>query len=296
MKLLVIGASSFTGAHFCDYARSKGAEVHEASLRSLKALSAELAEPQEYIVNFAALNVVAPSWEYPSDYLFTNTYALTGVIDMLKDKPLIKFVQVSTPEVYGSTSGWVKEGHPFNPSTPYAVSRAAADMMLNCYAKEYLMPIAITRACNVYGPRQQLYRMIPKVIACIRSGRKFPLEGAGQSSRCFLHVRDACDAIWRVMMLGMGEYHISTRELQSIHAIVKHICERIGIPMDKAVEVTPERPGKDSAYMLDSGKIRAELGWQDTVSMDEGLDEVIEWIDKKYKTWEGVSLDYQHRP
>src|SRR5512146_1114150 len=157
MKLLVIGASSFTGSHFCDYARGKGADVHEASLRSMKALAQELSEPQEYIVNFAALNVVAPSWQYPSDYLFTNVYTLTTIIDWLKDKPLDRFLQVSTPEVYGSTSGWIKESHPYNPSTPYAVTRAAAEMMLSVYAKEYGFPMTITRACNTYGPGQQLY-------------------------------------------------------------------------------------------------------------------------------------------
>lgn len=298
MKLLVIGASSFTGSHFCDYARGKGADVHEASLRSMKALAQELSEPQEYIVNFAALNVVAPSWTYPSDYLFTNVYTLTTIIDWLKDKPLDRFLQVSTPEVYGSTAGWIKESHPYNPSTPYAVTRAAAEMMLSVYAKEYGFPMTITRACNTYGPGQQLYRLIPKVIASIRSGARFKLEGGGASQRAFVHVRDYCDALWRVLTEGRlsDAYHISTRELQPISGIVRHICERIGISMDKAVELVPERPGKDAAYMLDSGKIRSELGWQDTVSMNDGIDEVIEWIDKKYKTWEGVSLEYQHRP
>src|SRR6267142_5802477 len=100
--ILVIGASSLTGKHFCEYARSKGANVREAGMRNLRSLSAELAEPHDYIVNFAALNVVAPSWMYPSDYLFTNTYVLTSIVEILKSNVALKrFVQISTPEVYG---------------------------------------------------------------------------------------------------------------------------------------------------------------------------------------------------
>lgn len=297
MKVLVIGASSFTGKHFCDYARAKGAEVVETGLRDLKKLSQQLHEPQEYVVNFAALNVVAPSWKYPSDYLFTNVYALTSVIDILKDAKLEKFVQVSTPEVMGSAGLAIKERElSYSPSTPYAVSRAAAEMMLRCYSDQYLFPVAITRACNVYGTGQQLYRLIPKLIMSIKNGMKFPLEGGGKSSRCFLHVHDVCDATWRVMIGGLGEYHISSRELQSIEAIVRHVCVRLGVKFEDAVQVVPERPGKDSAYMLDSGRIRAELDWQDTISFDTGLNEVISWIERDWDKLKDQSLEYHHRP
>lgn len=298
MKVLVLGASSFTGRHFCRFARDKGATVEEASLRNMRALSATLQGPQDYIVNFAALNMVAPSWKYPSDYLFTNVYALTSIIDLLKDRPLQAFVQVSTPEVYGSTAGWVREDAPYNPSTPYAVSRAAAEMMLKCYAREHGFPVTFTRACNVYGPQQPLYRLIPKMIASVKHGKRFPLEGGGISARAFVHVTDCCDAIWRVMKDGRASYayHISTRELQPIRSIVEHVCARLGVAFDEAVELKPERPGKDAAYMLDSGRIRAELGWQDTISMDKGIDEVIEWVNAEWETLKGESLEYEHRP
>ena len=298
MKILVIGASSFTGRNFCDYAREKGAEVVEASLRDLKKLSMLLMEPQEYIVNFAALNVVSPSWKYPSDYLFTNVYALTSIIDLLKDKPLKKFVQISTPEVLGSNDNWLKEDACYNPSTPYGVSKAAAEMMLKVYAREMGFPICITRSCNVYGTHQQLYRLLPKIIAYVKGGKRFPLEGSGKSSRAFIHVTDCVDAIWRVMTDGMlgNTYHISTRELQPIHAIVKHVCDKFKVKFDSAVELVPERIGKDMYYMLDSGRIRAELDWQDTVSFDRGLDEMIAWIEKDWDAVSQSSFDYEHRP
>ena len=298
MKILVIGASSFTGSHFITYARAKGAEVFEQSLRNLRSLSAALDQEYDHIVNFAALNVVAPSWQYPSDYLFTNTYAMTAVIDILHRKPLKSFVQVSTPEVYGSTSGWIKEDAPYNPSTPYAVSRAAAEMMMKCYAREYGFPVVFTRGANVYGPGQQLYRLIPKLIASIKHGRKFPLEGGGKSERAFVHVDDMVDGIWRVMESGRlgSAYHISSREMQRISDIVFYICATMKVAQKDFVEPVDERPGKDAAYMLDSGRIRAELGWEDKISMDAGIDGVIKWMDEHWADLERKSLDYEHRP
>jgi dTDP-glucose 4,6-dehydratase len=290
MKLLVIGASSFTGRHFCDYARLNGAEVSEVSLRNLKEVVAAIERNPTHIINFAALNVVAPSWQYPSDYLFTNVYALTSIVDLLKTRMLERFVQVSTPEVYGSTLGWVREDCGFNPSTPYAVSRAAAEMMLMAYHREFGFPVVITRGANVYGPGQQLYRLIPKCVASIKHGVRFPLEGGGKSQRGFVHVRDTVSALWRVLKDGTpgNAYHIATREMQSIEAIVRHICLRMRAQFDTAVEIIPERPGKDAAYMLDSGRIRS-LGWEDTVSMDAGIDQVIADVD-------GRPVEYEHRP
>lgn len=297
MNLLIIGASSFSGRHFARYARAKGAKVDEASLRNMREVAAALNRDVTHIANFAALNVVAPSWDYPSDYLFTNVYALTAVIDIMKRRKLNGFLHVSTPEVYGSTHGWVKEDAPFNPSTPYAVSRAAAEMQLACYHKEYGLPVVTTRACNVYGPEQQLYRLIPKLICSVKKKASFPLEGGGTSSRAFLHIEDACDAYWRVLEHGVAgsAYHVSSRDVQPIQAIAKHICARLGVRFEDAVTATPERPGKDSAYMLDSGRIRAELGWEDKVSMDEGLDSVIAWIERDWDKLEGASMAYEHR-
>jgi dTDP-glucose 4,6-dehydratase len=291
VKALVIGASSFTGRHFCEYARTRGAQVEEVSLRNLKEVVAAIERNPTHIINFAALNVVAPSWQYPSDYLFTNVYALTSIVDMLKGRKLERFVQVSTPEVYGSTLGWVREDCCLNPSTPYAVSRAAAEMMLLAYHRQCGFPVVFTRGANVYGPGQQLYRLIPKCVASIKHGIRFPLDGGGKSQRGFVHVRDTVDALWRVLNNGKpgSAYHIATREMQSIEAIVRHICLRMRTPFENAVDIAPERPGKDAAYMLDSGRIRAELGWEDTVSMDAGIDQVIEAVD-------GRPVEYEHRP
>ncbi len=300
MKVLVIGASSFTGRHFCEYARLNGAQVEEVSLRNLKEVVAAIERNPTHIINFAALNVVAPSWQYPSDYLFTNVYALTSIVDMLKTKPLERFVQVSTPEIYGSQKGWTDDKEPIQarPSTPYAVSRFAAEMMMGVYCMQYGFPVVVTRGANVYGRGQQLYRLIPKVIASIKHGIKFPLEGGGSSQRGFVHVRDTVDGLWRVLNNGVigTAYHIAAREMQPIISIVAHVCDKMKVRLADTIENVPERHGKDAAYMLNSGRIRAELGWQDTVSMDDGIDEVIAWIERDWETLKTQPLQYEHRP
>jgi dTDP-glucose 4,6-dehydratase len=292
-KWLVIGASSFTGKHFCEYLRGNGNKVEEKSLRFWYPET-----DHDYVVNFAALNVVAPSWEYPIEYMKVNTSFVPQMARYLQPiKRFKRYIHISTPEVYGSTSGLVKENHPFNPSTPYAVSRAAAEMMLNCYHKQYGFPVMFTRSCNVYGPGQQLYRLIPKLIACIKSGVKFPLEGNGHSVRSFLHVSDVCSAIYRVANQGtVGEaYNITSPLSCSITGLVQIVCDLMGKRPEDVIESSPERPGKDAAYRLDDTKIR-RLGWNDEMDLVPGIKSVVNWMDKNWDTLKDQSLEYAHRP
>src|SRR5207245_8557556 len=107
---------------------------------------------------------------------------------------LKKYVHITTPEVYGSTVGFIDESAPFNPSTPYAVSRAAGDMSLKTYHANYGFPVVYTRAANVFGPGQQLYRIVPRTILSIKLGRKLQLDGGGSSQRSFIHISDVSDA------------------------------------------------------------------------------------------------------
>ncbi len=293
MKIIVVGASSFTGHHFCQFARDKGAEVIKANLRYMPWF------PQaagNYVVNFAAVNVVAPSWDKPTHYIDINVNRITHMANGMLEYMPKKYVHVSTPEVYGSTDGIVSEDCRFRPSTPYAVSRAAAEMMLQCYRRQYGLPVVFTRSANVYGPGQQLYRLIPKLIACIRQGVKFPLEGGGLSYRSFVHVDDVCDATWKVMMGGtVGEaYHISRGEQYQILGVVQTICQAMGkSPYNDYYEVTPERPGKDANYQLSSAKIRRELEWEPTIDFIQGLDQTIEWVNANWKILQHQSMEFK---
>ncbi len=180
-------------------------------------------ERPAYVVNFAAQSMVAESWLHPEHWFMTNVVSTVRLHDRLRAmKFLERYVHVSTPEVYGSTSGDVREDAPFNPSTPYAVSRAAADMSLRTFHAAYGFPVVYTRAANVYGAGQQLYRIVPRTILNARLGRKLQLHGGGTSERSFIHVMDVADATYRIACNGKNgdAYHISTDRIVSIHNLV----------------------------------------------------------------------------
>lgn len=272
-KYLVIGASSFYGSSFVQLVRAKGDQAIEVSLRTWT--QSELSEPEpDYIVNFAAANIVAESWEKPAEYCDVNVVQLTKLLEATRKQKLKKYVHVSTPEVYGTTEGWVDETSRFNPTTPYAVSRAAGDMMVTAYHKAYGLPAVITRTANIYGPGQPNHRIIPLAFEKIRKGEKIQLHGGGRSQRCFIHVKDACEATYRLARLGSpGQtYHISTNHEISIANLIKRICTITGARFDQVTETVPDRLGKDFAYFLRSDRIR-NMGWCDKITLDRGLQE-----------------------
>jgi dTDP-glucose 4,6-dehydratase len=242
--------------------------------------------------------MVGESWQNPGDWFMTNTVSTVKLHDELRKFDFLnRYVHISTPEVYGSCSGFVNEDFPFNPSTPYAVSRAAADMSLRTFQSTYNFPVVTTRAANVYGPGQQLYRIIPRTILFILLGRKLQLHGGGVSSRSFIHMHDVSDATWRIMKNGQDgqTYHISTNEVISIRYLVEKICEKLNVSFEEHVELVGDRIGKDSAYHLNSKKIRYELEWQDKVSLDKGLDDCISWVKSNLEVLKQEAFDYQHK-
>ena len=327
-KYLILGSNSFSGATFTDFLAAEGHDVlatsrsdepHEAFLPykwqkragqvrfrrvdlnhdmdGLKALLAS--ERPTHIVNFAAQSMVGESWLYPDHWMMTNVVSNVRLHELLRNYDgLDRYVHVTTPEVYGSTDGWVKENAAFNPSTPYAVSRAAADMSLRTYFSNYGFPVVFTRAANVYGPGQQLYRIVPRTIVAAMGGQKLRLDGGGKSVRVFIHMTDVSDATLKIARAGKpgDSYHISGYELVSIRRLVEMILKRLGKSFDDCVEIAPERPGKDTAYMLDSIKLRTELGWRDTLSLERGVDEVIRWADRFSADLPKLPAQYNHKP
>ncbi|MEE9265338.1 MAG: GDP-mannose 4,6-dehydratase [Gammaproteobacteria bacterium] len=327
-KYLVLGSNSFSGASFVDFLLGQGEDVigvsrspepHGAFLpyrwfgrdggfrfRRLD-LNTQLdeiidlvrTERPEYMVNFAAQSMVAESWKNPDHWFMTNVVSTVRLHERLRHCDFLrKYVHVTTPEVYGSTSGFIKEDAPFNPSTPYAVSRAAADMSLKTYFDVYRFPVVFTRAANVYGPGQQLYRIIPRTIFSILTGRRLQLHGGGHSRRSFIHIRDVADATYRIaLQAAPGEtYHISTNEIVSIRELVECICGKMGASFAESVEVIGERLGKDAAYLFDSSKLREQLGWRDTIRFDPGLEECIAWVRENLDELKHQPLDYVHKP
>ncbi len=325
-SIVIIGSNSFSGATFANFALAQGARVIGTS-RSPELIDAFLPYRWDdhanftfypldlnkhlteittliqdvkpaYVVNFAAQSMVAESWLNPGDWFMTNVVSTIKFHDELRKCDFLKrYVHISTPEVYGSCTGFVDEDYPFNPSTPYAVSRAAADMSLRTFRAAYDFPVVTTRAANVYGPGQQLYRIIPRTILCILMGRKLQLHGGGVSTRSFIHMQDVSDATWKMMQKGQdgNTYHISTNEVISIRELVERICFKLGVSFEDHVEFVGERAGKDAAYHLDSTKLRTELGWQDRINLDQGLDECIAWVKSNFETLKNEPHDYIHR-
>ncbi len=253
----------------------------------------------DYVVNFAAQSMVAESWLHPDHWYQTNVVANVRLHDRLRRLDWLKrYVHVSTPEVYGTCQGSVTEAAPFNPSTPYAASRAACDLHLLTFFKQYGFPVVFTRAANVYGPGQPLYRIIPRTVLFVRTGRRLQLHGGGHSVRSFIHIRDVAEATRQIARRGEpGQvYHLATRVTHSIRQVVEMICRQLGADFETAVEVVGDRPGKDAAYLLDSTKARTALDWTEAIDLETGIGEVIAWADRNLGILRQQPLDYVHKP
>jgi dTDP-glucose 4,6-dehydratase len=326
-RVLVIGSNSFSGSSFIAWLLEQGHEVTGVSrspelhrvflpyrwggrdaafrferidlnhdLDRLESLMRR--EKPSRVVNFAAQSMVGESWKNPDHWMMTNVVSAVRLHERLRHMDFLeRYVHVTTPEVYGSTEGFIKENAAFNPSTPYAVSRAAGDMSLRTYCDAYGFPAVFTRAANVYGPGQQLYRIVPRTILFILTGRKLELHGGGHSRRSFIHMRDVSDATWRIATRApIGEtYHISTNEIVTIRELVERICRKLGASFADSVQVVGERLGKDAAYLLDSAKLRDSLGWRDQVPLDAGLDECIRWVKDNLADLQKQPQSYVHK-
>ncbi len=326
-KYLVIGSNSFSGANFVAHLLAAGDYVvgisrspepsdvflpykwipHDHFRFQRLDLNNDLDEVMDvvesfkpdYVVNFAAQGMVPQSWEHPEHWLTTNTLAMVKLHDRLRKCDFIrKFVQASTPEVYGSTQGLVKETAPYNPSTPYAVSKAACDMSLMAFVKAYGFPAVLTRSANVCGPAQQLYRIIPRAILCTLTGEKLKLEGGGHSVRAFIHIRDVAEGTRRAAQVGNpGDvFHFSTKRHITIREVVEEICRQRGCFFEDVVEVTEGRRGQDAAYLLDCTKARTDLAWEPVTSLEDTIRETIEWMRKFKDEILKQPRQYIHKP
>lgn len=326
-KYAVIGSNSFSGSNFIRHLLQQGTEVIGIS-RSSEASSLflsysgmkidnfkfkqldlnhnldEIIETlgdfrPDYVVNFAAQGMVSQSWEAPGDWFQTNTVGTIKLHDGLRKFDwLERYVHISTPEVYGSCEGLVHEDHPFSPSTPYAVSRAAADMSLLSFIKAYGFPAVFTRAANVYGAHQELYRIVPRTILYFLTGRKLQLHGGGTSIRSFIHINDICEGTQLAAEKGRtGEvFHFATPQNISIRMLVELIAERIGVDFEEQVEVTVERLGKDAAYLLDCTHAKQRLQWEPKIKLEEGVQSTIQWVNENLEDLLASPQDYIHKP
>lgn len=328
-KIVVLGANSFSGQDFVDLLLddprhevigvSRSAErsplflryrlradlsryrYHQLDLnRDMAELLALLdAERPEAIVNFAAQSEVAPSWEHPEQWFETNTVALAKLVNHLRGQDYLqRYLHVSSPEVYGTCAGSVYEDAPLNPSTPYAASKAAADLLLETYRRQFGFPVLTVRATNVYGARQQLFKIIPRAVIFIKLGQTIPLHGGGMAVKSYIHIRDVSRGELAILQRGQvgAIYHLSPDRGIAVREVVRLICERLGVAFEQATTTVAERPGQDAAYVIESTKARRELEWAPQVSIEAGLSEVVAWVEANWDEIRQQPLDYQHKP
>ena len=250
-----------------------------------------------YIVNFASQSMVAQSWKYPMDWYQTNVISSIKLIEHLSElKFFKKYIHASTPEVYGSTKKNLIENVDYNPTTPYAISRACFDAHAMQLYKIKNFPIIFTRAANVYGPGQKLYRIIPRAIYSSFTNIKLNLDGGGLSKRSFIYIDDTVEATYKIAIRGnIGQiYHISNNKLISILDLVKKIFKICNSNFEKKVKIAPERKGKDKIYSLSNSKIKRELNWKPKTTISSGIKNTLEWFLQNKKALIKEKIYYDH--
>ncbi len=268
------------------------------------------------VVNFAAESHVDRSITEPEIFLTTNIIGTQNLLDIAKrhwkvepDNKYsrdyaagIKFLQVSTDEVYGALgqTGMFTETTPLAPNSPYSASKAGADMVVRAYNETFGLPVNITRCSNNYGPYQFPEKLIPLMINNCQQGKSLPVYGDGMQIRDWLHVSDHCSAIYRVLEKGQtGEvYNIGGNNEKANIEIVKLIIQAMGKD-ESLISYVQDRPGHDRRYAIDNAKITSELGWSPSYTFEQGIAETIEWYLKNGQWMEQVTsgsyLEYYDR-
>jgi len=224
---------------------------------------------------------------------------LAELTNALKDRTYLKrYVHISSPEVYGTCEGRVTESSPLNPSTPYAASKAAADLFLFTLAKNFQFPLVMVRSTNVYGAHQQLFKIIPRSIIYLKMGKKIPLHGGGVAVKSYIHIRDISRGERAAMEQGQSGkiYHFSPDAGVTVRDVVRMICECMNIDFEASTISVGERLGQDAAYIIDSTRARSEFGWSPKISLQEGISQVIDWVSQNWEEIIGQPLEYVHRP
>ena len=242
-------------------------------------LMEELIGNSDAVINFAAETFVDRSILDANQFLVSNIRGTYTILEILR-KQKKRLVQISTDEVYGSLeNGSATEDFRYNPSNPYAATKASAELLVNSYVKTYDLDCVITRCTNNYGPRQFYEKLIPKTIFLANQDKKIPIYGTGKNIRDWIFVDDHCEAVYNVLLNGKsGEsYNISSNNELDNTTIVKTILELMN-KSDNLIEYVDDRPGHDLRYSLDSTKIRNSLGWNNKTNFDDAIRKTIDWV------------------
>ncbi|MFL5911932.1 MAG: dTDP-glucose 4,6-dehydratase [Gaiellaceae bacterium] len=318
MRLLVTGGAGFIGSNFVQYWLGRHPDDHVVVLdlltyagdrRSLAGVEDRIvfvegdigdlegcgrlleAEGIEVVVNFAAESHNSLAVVDPSLFFRTNALGTQTLLEASRHTALQRFHHVSTCEVYGDlpldSDEVFTEESPYRPRTPYNASKAAADHAVRAYHETYGLPVTITNCSNNYGPAQFPEKVIPLFVTNALDDLDLPLYASTQNKREWLHVRDHCRAIELVLEQGrVGEtYNVGSGVEKSIEEIADAVLDLTGKP-ESLKTIVQDRPGHDRRYLLDSTKLRRELGWKPDIGFEDGMRETVEWYGANRGWWE----------
>lgn len=314
MKLLVTGGAGFMGSSFIRHMLSS----HDVSITTIDALTyasdmdslssvvgkknfkfikGDISdrdfvfdiirdERPDAVVNFAAETHVDNSIKDSSLFLRSNVLGTACLLDAVNRFSIPRFHQISTDEVYGDlpldSADSFYESSPLRPNNPYSATKASADILALSYHRTYGTPVTISRSVNNYGPFQNREKLIPMVIAKAMKGESIPVYSKGENIRSWIYVEDHSRAVEKILLSGrIGEiYNISSGYEERNIDVVKYIIRKLGAD-EGLIRFSPDRPGHDKRYSLDTEKMESELGFKPSLSFHEGLDRTIAWYMKK---------------
>jgi dTDP-glucose 4,6-dehydratase len=315
-RILVTGAAGFIGSNFVRWWLERHPDDHVVALdsltyagdpRNLDGLGIRLAvcdicdlDPTERllaeegidtIVNFAAESHNSRAVIEPALFFRTNVQGTQTLLEAARRHGVTRFHHLSTCEVYGDlpldSGAAFTEESPYRPRTPYNASKAGGDHAVRAYFETFGLPVTITNCSNNYGPRQFPEKVIPLFLTNALDDRELPLYASTQNRREWVHVDDTCRAIELVLGRGrVGEtYNVGSGVDRSIEQIADMVLELTGKPVSLKT-IVPDRPGHDRRYLLDSSKLRGQLGWEPAISFEDGLRATVEWYAGNRAWWE----------
>ncbi|RKT54712.1 dTDP-glucose 4,6-dehydratase [Saccharothrix australiensis] len=317
MRLLVTGAAGFIGSHFTrhwlrehpadtvvalDALTYRGTETNLADVRDRIAFEhADIGDAAavdgvldrhgiDVVVNFAAESHNSLAVLDPARFLRTNVVGTQVLLESSRRAGVRRFHHISTCEVYGDLALDAEEAFteesPYRPRTPYNASKAAADHVVRAYHETFGLPVTITNCANNYGPNQFPETVLPLFTTRALAGERLPVYASKHNRREWVHVLDHCAAIDAVLTRGeVGRtYHVGTGVEASVERIADLVLDELGLPASLKTTV-PDRPGHDRRYLLDSARIRRELGWRPRVEFEAGIRETIRWYREHPEWW-----------
>ncbi len=319
MKILVTGGAGFIGANFIHYILEKYSEDKVVNLDALtyagnldnlkdiednpnyefvhgditdKKLVNDLVKDVDVVVHFAAESHVDRSIEDSDAFVKTNVNGTLALLEAAKNNGNKRFHHISTDEVYGSLEKddpAFNEKTPYDPRSPYSASKASSDHLVRSYFHTHNLPITISNCSNNYGLYQFPEKLIPLFVTNLIEGKKIPIYGTGENIRDWLHVKDHCIAIDKIVREGkIGETYCIGGNAERTNLEITHkILELMGAD-ESSIEYVEDRKGHDKRYAIDFSKIKNELGWKPSISFEDGIKETVEWYKNNQDWWKRI--------